>query len=83
MNVRDIREHLRKEPFEPLRFHVSDGAFYDISHPELALVSQTEIAIAVADGDGDLPERLVYCDPRHITRIEPISPKRRAPRKKR
>lgn len=83
MNVRDIREHLRKEPFEPLRLDVSDGAFYDIFHPELALVSQTEIAIAVADGNGDLPAHLVYCDPRHITRIEPISRKRRASRKKR
>lgn len=70
----------RKRPFVPLRVHVSDGSSYDVRHPEMMLVTHTVVFIArppLADG---VPERHVYCDPVHITRVEPIDgtrPKRR------
>jgi hypothetical protein len=72
MNPSKILDHLRREPFRPIRIHLSDGAAYDVRHPEFAAVSRTEIAIALEPAEGALPEQMVYCDPLHITRIQPI-----------
>jgi hypothetical protein len=49
---------------------MSDGSSYEIRHPEFALVTQRQIAIGIPAGADDVPERAVYCDPLHITRIE-------------
>lgn len=76
MNAAQVREHLRREPFRPVRIHISDGSHYDVHHPEMALVTRTEVAIALEDAQGELPERMVYCDPLHITRIEPLNGKK-------
>ena len=51
---------------------MSDGSSYEVRHPEMALVTRREVAIAVQPSEGKLPERMVYCDPLHITRIELI-----------
>ncbi len=71
MVAKEILDLQRARPFVPLRIHVSDGQAYEIRHPELMLVTKTVVVIALPDGD-DVPDRKVYCDPVHITRIEPI-----------
>ncbi len=72
MRPNEIRAHLTKAPFQPIRIFLSDGSFYDVRHPEVAAVSRTEVVIGLQVGDDRLPERFAYCDPLHITRIEPI-----------
>ena len=72
MRPNEIRVHLIKAPFQPIRIYVSDGSFYDVRHPEVAAVSRAEVVIGLRVGDDRLPERFAYCDPVHITRIEPI-----------
>ena len=72
MSPTQIRAHVRREPFRPIRICMSDGASYEVHHPENALVTRTEVAIAVEADNGELPERMVYCDPLHVTRIEPL-----------
>jgi hypothetical protein len=86
MHPNDLLTHVRRRPFEPLRFYISDGSFYDVRHPEMIIVSRREVAIAVDATEGDLPEHMVYCDPLHITRVELINgakPKRKTKKKKR
>ena len=73
MRAEEIRAHLRLRPFCPIRFHLSDGSSYDVRHPELALVTSREVIIALGDGGDRVPPRSIYCDPLHVTRIEPIS----------
>lgn len=51
---------------------MSDGSNYEVRHPELAIVRRREVVIALPQVPERLVERLVYCDPLHITRIEPI-----------
>ena len=78
MRPDEIRAHLRRQPFRAIRIYVSDGAFYDVRHPELALVTRAEVVIALDSGNDAIPERSAYCDPLHITRIEPLDrPKRK------
>ena len=80
MRPKEILTHLRRRPFAPIRIHISDGASYDVSHPEMMAVTTTVVFIAQPPESDGVPERSVYCDPVHITRIEPLDgtkPKRR------
>jgi hypothetical protein len=72
MNAEQILTHLRKQPFEPFRICLSDGSTHEVRHPELAIVRRREVVIALPQIPDRLAERLVYCDPLHATRIEPI-----------
>ena len=72
MRPDEIRAHLHKRPFQPIRIFVSDGSSYDVRHPEMMFVTRREVVIGLDAGDDRIPERSAYCDPVHITRIEPI-----------
>jgi hypothetical protein len=72
MRPREILNHLRKGPFAPIRVHISDGAFYEVGHPETMMVTAREVIIAQPPEVDGVPERSVYCDPVRVTRIEPI-----------
>ena len=74
MNTIEILKRLRRTPFRPLRFHLSDGSHYDVYHPEMALVTKTEVVIAMETEPGEVPDHSVLCDPLHITRIEELRP---------
>ncbi len=77
MRADEIRAHLRKHPFRPVRVYISDGSSCDVRHPELMFVTRSEVVIALDPGKDAVPERSVYCDPVHITRIEPLDGKKR------
>lgn len=84
MRPEAIRVHLRRLPFRPIRVFLSDGSHYDVRHPDFMYVSRSEVVIALDPGNDDVPERSAYCDPIHITRIEPLEGDRRArPRRRR
>lgn len=83
MRPDEIRAHLRKEPFTPIRVYISDGSHYEVRHPEMMFVTRAEIVIGLDSENGDIPERSVYCDPLHITRIEPINGKNTTRKKRR
>jgi hypothetical protein len=73
MRPHEIIKHTRKQPFKAFRVCITDGTSYDVRHPELILVTRTEIAIAIGV-NGGIPDEMVYCDPMHVTCIEPLPP---------
>ena len=75
MRLDEIRTHLHKHPFIPIRVFVSDGSHYDVHHPDFMLLSRAEVVIGLNAGADQFPERNAYVDPVHITRIEPINGK--------
>ena len=76
MTPESIREHLRREPFVPFRVYLSDGSSHEVRHPELVFVMRREVVIALPRPGEEFARHAVYCDPMHITRIEPIDGKR-------
>jgi hypothetical protein len=46
MSAEDLKEALRHTP---VRLHLSNGAAYDVTHPDGALVNDTMAAIAVGN----------------------------------
>ena len=67
---------MRRRPFVPIRLFLSDGPAHDVRHPEFILIMQREVWIGTPSRGEEIPERAVYIDPIHITRIEPINGKR-------
>ena len=51
----------------------SDGAVYEVQQPEMVLVLQREVIIALPKPGERFPRHTVYCDLLHVTRIEPIN----------
>ena len=72
MRLDEIQDHLRKRPFQAIRVFIPDGSHYDVRHPEMAWLTRRTLHIGLDPGPEGIPDRSAYCDPVHITRIEPI-----------
>lgn len=84
MSPKEIIELQRERSFPGLRIHISDGASYEVRHPELMLVTPGRVYIALPPlKDGVPTGGAVYCDPVHITRIEPLNGERKGASRKR
>ncbi|MEW6250508.1 MAG: hypothetical protein AB1716_07660 [Planctomycetota bacterium] len=73
MDAEEIRKHLKKQPFVPFRVHLSDDSAYDVPHPDFAWVTRRLVTIGLRPAQNGIPEQSVFCDPLHITHIEPLS----------
>jgi len=74
MRREEVLAALRVRPFRPFRIYVSDGAAYDVRHPEMVMVTRASALVGFPEPE-DLPpaiERYSLIDLLHITRLEPI-----------
>lgn len=71
MRTDELIKYVRQESFRPFRLFLSNGERFEIRHPEMILVTQAIVVIAIRRGDEVVPSDSVYCDPRHITHVEP------------
>lgn len=72
MRQQEVRDLLRKEPFQPFRIHLSNGQSYDIRHPEFAALTRRTVFVGVSSGKDDVPDRMIECDLLHVVALEPI-----------
>ncbi len=71
MPPEDLEKKLRHRPFQPFRIYLTDGAAYDVRHPELVLLGRRSLVLGLAgDPEATLYERTVDVDLLHITRVE-------------
>lgn len=75
MRPDDLLELIRAQPFEPFRIHLSDGAAYDIRHPDQIITQRSKVIVGVPGRDApDGPaEHTVHCALMHITRTEQLN----------
>jgi hypothetical protein len=73
MAPEELRDVLRHQPFEPFRLVMTDGAAYDIPHPDLLMVGRRSAIVGLTGPSSQiLYERTVKVDLLHIIRIEPL-----------
>ncbi len=76
MPPEDVEKKLRQRPFAPFRMYLSDGAVYDVNHPELVLLGRRSLVLGLAgDPEATLYERTVDVDLLHIVRMENVEPR--------
>jgi hypothetical protein len=69
----ELRDTLRHQPFGPFRIVLTDGASYEIRHPDLLWVGKRTAYVGLTGEPGQTYfERSVKIDLLHIIRTEPI-----------
>lgn len=73
MTAEDLVELLEDRPFVPLRLRLDDRRSYEIRHPQMAIVSETLVAIGLSRGNGSrIAERITHCSLDHVVEAEPM-----------
>lgn len=74
MTVQTFRELLSQRPFKPFRLVMSSGQTYEIRHPEMAMLTRTDILVGINASDDNVPAEFKICSLLHVTAIEPLTP---------
>lgn len=72
MTVQTFKQMLARRPFQPVRLVVSSGQPYEIRHPEMALLTRTDILIGTGSTRAGVPAEFKIVSLLHVTAIEPI-----------
>lgn len=81
MAVQALRELLTQRPFKPFRLVMSSGQSYDVRHPEMALLTKSDILVGIGDTDEGVPAEFKICSLLHVTAIEPLGTNGRSSRR--
>jgi len=81
MHAKDLKAILDRRPFDPVRLHLSSGEHVDITHPEMAIVSRSTVAVGVHDKDG-IADGIIQYNLIHIVKIEQRNGRRTARRRR-
>lgn len=73
MTVQTFRDLLKRQPFQPFRLVMSSGQTYDVRHPEMAMLTRTDILVGVDIADDGVPAEFKICSLLHVTAVEPLN----------
>lgn len=80
MGAAELRALLRRQPFVPLRLHLTDGKQYDIRHPEMALLTRTTVDLGFDQEPGSgIADAIEFVSLVHIVRVELLDGKTASP----
>lgn len=73
MSPEDLIAFTRRQPFEPFRVVLTDGATYEIRHPDMILPTRRTVTIGIPAGPGqEIAERSITAAMIHVVRVEPM-----------
>ena len=72
MTRKDLLNRIRQKPFAPFRLIVSEGATYDIRHPEQIMLARDSVTIGIPSESDDFYETTTLVDLIHVVRLEPV-----------
>lgn len=72
MTLQTFRELLTNRPFRPFRLVMSSGTSYEVRHPEMAMLTRTDILVGVGETDEGVPAEFRICSLLHVASVEPI-----------
>jgi hypothetical protein len=76
MRTEELRELIKKTPFQPFRLFLSNGQSYDVTHPDLAMVGRNDLILGLPASDipAGVFDRFVFVALMRINNIEPLPP---------
>lgn len=73
MTVQTFRELLGQRPFRPFRLVMSSGQSYEVRHPEMALLTRSDMLVGIDVAEDGIPAQFKICSLLHVTAIEPLN----------
>ena len=71
MTVQAFRELLARRPFKPFRLVMLSGKTYEVRHPEMAMLTRSDMLVGTHVEDG-VPAEFKICSLLHVATVEPI-----------
>jgi len=72
MTLQTFRELLAQRPFKPFRLVMSSGQSYEVRHPEMAMLTRTDMLVGIDVADDGVPAEFKICSLLHVATIEPL-----------
>lgn len=72
MTVQTFRDLMATRPFKPFRITMSSGEKFEVRHPEMALVTRSDLLVGVDDPGDGIPVSFRICSLLHVTAVEPV-----------
>lgn len=72
MRPNELYEALKRQPFTPLRLHMSNGRTHEVRHPDDAIVGDEVVALGVYEEGSDWP-RIRLLSIIIINEVEPLA----------
>jgi hypothetical protein len=73
MTIQTYRELLSQRPFRPFRLMMSSGQSYEVRHPEMAMLTRSDLLVGVGESEEGVPSEFRICSLLHVATVEPIS----------
>ena len=73
MTIQTFRELLAQRPFKPFRLVMSSGQAYEVRHPEMAMLTRTDMVVGTDIADDGVPAEFKICSLLHVATIEPLN----------
>jgi hypothetical protein len=73
MTVQTFRELLSQRPFRPFRLVMSSGESYEVRHPEMAMLTRTDLLVGVGESEEGVPTEFRICSLLHVATVEPVA----------
>jgi hypothetical protein len=73
MTVQTFRELLSQRPFRPFRFVMSSGESYEVRHPEMAMLTRTDLLVGVGESEEGVATEFRICSLLHVATVEPVA----------
>ena len=70
--VQTFQDLLSERPFRPFRLVMSSGQTYEVRHPEMAMLTRTDILVGTDVADDGVPAEFKICSLLRVTAIEPL-----------
>jgi hypothetical protein len=64
---------LSQRPFRPFRLVMSSGQSYEVRHPEMAMLTRTDLLVGVGGSEEGVPAEFRICSLLHVTTVEPAA----------
>ena len=73
MTTQTFRELLTQRPFKPFRLVMSSGQTYEVRHPEMAMLTRSDLLVGVGESEDGVPAEFRICSLLHVATVEPLS----------
>jgi hypothetical protein len=76
VTAKDLLKRVREQPFTPFRVVVSEGASYEVRHPDQIMVRRDSAVIGLPSDDEDFMDNSVVVDLMYVISLDSIAPKK-------
>jgi hypothetical protein len=73
---KDLLKRVREQPFVPFRVVISEGASYEVRHPDQIMVRRDSAVIGLPSDEDGLVDATVMVDLIYVISLDPIAPKK-------